>query len=454
MEEKLPLLMYLDPKSIIIPPDRQRKDFGDERELQASIHRRGLLHPIVIAPPRRLVAGERRLRAWLAIKGNEPIPCRPLADLSEDELYAIELEENIKRKDLTWQEVAHACAGYTAKYPTKSLAACAADLGMSDDQFVRYVNVGRALKKAHPRVLECTTLAAADNILKRELARVMDNEFAEIDQIGDDTPEVQEADKSIQQRFAEAVAQPTKPGEARAISSSAPSILQADFHEFAKTYSGPKFNFIHCDFPYGIGFNEGAMLAGSQRGQYDDSADTYWALVNTLIRSAPRLMADQCHIMFWFAMEHYTVTKATFEAAGFTVDPYPLYWHKSDGKGIIPDPKRGPRRIVETALILRRGDRFIVKAVGNCISAPTQKHETEHISLKPEPVLMHFFQLFVDESSFVLDPTCGSGSSIAAALRCGAKVAIGIEKDESYVELANSTVRRARAIVSTQVKEG
>jgi hypothetical protein len=29
-------------------------------------------------------------------------------------------------------------------------------------------------------------------------------------------------------------------------------IITADFTEWAPTYTGPKFNFIHCDFPYGI----------------------------------------------------------------------------------------------------------------------------------------------------------------------------------------------------------
>lgn len=47
-----------------------------------------------------LVAGERRLRACTSL-GWVEIPTRPYTELSEDERREIELEENVRRKDLT-----------------------------------------------------------------------------------------------------------------------------------------------------------------------------------------------------------------------------------------------------------------------------------------------------------------------------------------------------------------
>ena len=73
---------------------------GDITELAASIFRFGLLHPIVVDVDGNLVAGARRLKACQSIGWTE-IEALSLGELTSDELRLIELEENLKRKDLT-----------------------------------------------------------------------------------------------------------------------------------------------------------------------------------------------------------------------------------------------------------------------------------------------------------------------------------------------------------------
>jgi ParB family chromosome partitioning protein len=80
--------------------ERRREDLGDIKALADSINSWGLLHPIVIDDKNRLVAGERRLRACQQL-GWKEIEVKQLANLTTDELREIELEENLKRKDLT-----------------------------------------------------------------------------------------------------------------------------------------------------------------------------------------------------------------------------------------------------------------------------------------------------------------------------------------------------------------
>ena len=85
--------------------DRWRKDYGDIEELAISIKEKGLINPITVSTKEGggyiLAAGGRRMTA-LDLLECEDIPCRiydhPLNDL---ELLSIELEENIRRKDLT-----------------------------------------------------------------------------------------------------------------------------------------------------------------------------------------------------------------------------------------------------------------------------------------------------------------------------------------------------------------
>jgi hypothetical protein len=70
------------------------------------------------------------------------------------------------------------------------------------------------------------------------------------------------------------------------------------------------------------------------------------------------------------------------------------------------------------------------------------------MSTKPEWVLQNFFRMFVDSSTLMLDPTCGSGSSLRAAEAegLGAKYVLGLEIDKDFCEQANRAVRNARAV--------
>jgi hypothetical protein len=85
--------------------NRRREDFGDIQGLADSIARFGLLHPITLDGDNNLVAGERRLRACRDVLGWMEIDARLYSELTADERREIELEENIRRKDLTPHEV-------------------------------------------------------------------------------------------------------------------------------------------------------------------------------------------------------------------------------------------------------------------------------------------------------------------------------------------------------------
>ena len=87
----------------IIVGERRREDMGDITGLAESIQRHGLLHPVVIDDESRLVAGERRLRSCQSL-GWADIEVTPIGLLTDHELREIELEENLRRKDLSSYE--------------------------------------------------------------------------------------------------------------------------------------------------------------------------------------------------------------------------------------------------------------------------------------------------------------------------------------------------------------
>jgi len=222
-----------------------------------------------------------------------------------------------------------------------------------------------------------------------------------------------------------------------------------DFLEWISGIIVPRFNLIHCDFPYGIeadNFNQGAAAA---HGGYLDTKEHWMRLMNALSVLTAKYTAPSCHLMFWFAMRKgnerlYESTARALERMGWDINPMPLVWMKSDNVGILPDPERGPRQIYETAFLGARGDRRIVRAKANAYSCPTDSRF--HMSTKPEPMLRHFFEMLVDENTVLLDPTCGTGSALRAADSLGAKYILGLESDPSFADDARNELERARRL--------
>jgi ParB-like nuclease domain/MT-A70 len=80
---------------------RYRKDLGDIQSLAASIKELGLLHPIVVRPDDRLIAGERRLEACKLL-GWKTVP---VTVIDIDKIVRGEFAENAYRKDFLPSEI-------------------------------------------------------------------------------------------------------------------------------------------------------------------------------------------------------------------------------------------------------------------------------------------------------------------------------------------------------------
>lgn len=105
MKKTTPLSVPLS--SIKVLTGRGRKMFSRIGEMAESLREHGFIHPIAVTRNSdgsyELVAGERRYRAAL-IAGFKDIPVTVLEDLSPFERKACELEENIQRSEITWDE--------------------------------------------------------------------------------------------------------------------------------------------------------------------------------------------------------------------------------------------------------------------------------------------------------------------------------------------------------------
>lgn len=87
--------------SEIIIKDRIRQEMGDLLSLEKSIHKLGLLHPIVVSENNELIAGKRRLEACKNLDWKEvPVNVINIPNQTQGEL-----DENRERKDFTVTEI-------------------------------------------------------------------------------------------------------------------------------------------------------------------------------------------------------------------------------------------------------------------------------------------------------------------------------------------------------------
>lgn len=416
---------------------RQRKVLGDIGSLADSIKRLGLINPITLDKDSNLIAGERRLEACKSL-GHDKISVRFYEDLDSTQRQIIEYEENAKREALTWQDqaisLAHIHTLYKSIDSSWTLEKTSDAIGVSIRSLQENKLVAEHIVAGVEKIIQSPGLKAAVNIIERETTRAIDNEMNNLLEVED----AREHHTEILAAAPTAISAPPRP-----------DIINGDFISWVNGYKGRRFNLIHCDFPYGIDHQDSEQ-GGTASGRfvsYEDSEETYWNLCRVLCDNIGVIATASAHVMFWFSMKFYQETISFIEKNSDLIlaAPQPLIWLKSDGKGIASDINRRPRNVYETALMFSRGDRKILTPVDNAYACPTSKNRA-HASEKPEPMLRHFFRMFVDENAEVLDPTCGAGSSIRAAESLGAKRVLGIELIKEFANEAQASLSRSRAL--------
>lgn len=465
----------LDPKQITINREtRQRQEnIADIEDLKQSIGSIGIINPIVVRQVGSeviLVAGERRLKASLELELAQ-VPIRFFDDLTNEEAEIVELEENVKRKELSWLDQVRAVGRIHSLYrKAKSgwkIEQTADSISLHHSHVRKILHVYEALDTG--RITKAESIEQAYNTLHRFSERKAEAIVGDLIVkgaaiFGTDNTNIVAADITTTFTTVSAISvavtdtdilkKPTETAivevKSSTIIKSPDPIICANFIEWAKTYSGPKFTLIHCDFPYGNyrgGDSQGALGALETEDFYDNTESVYWTLLDALIENLDNIMSYSAHLLFWFNMNFYTATVAKLRKTGLMVHDHPIIWHKTGGPGglgVVPGTAvTYPRRTYDTALLAMRGNRPLAKPGMNSYAAPTVGNKI-HPSQKPEPMLRFFLQMLVDETTTMLDPTCGSGAALRAAEDLGARSVLGLELDPNYATSANTRTLQAR----------
>ena len=419
---------------IQIAPNRQRKvfDLKSLSDLGESIKRFGLFHPPVLREENGqliLVAGERRIRAiadlqdlgdTFSFNGQQvppgEVPYVTLGELDELDREEAELEENIRRSDLTWQERAAATARLSALRSKRaisrgetpptvaeiSLEIRGSSAGVNQEATRREIIVAKHL--ADPEVAAAKSTDEAFKLLRRK----------------------EEASKRVQ-RAAEVGR--TYSAETAHTAVNEDSLLWM-MHAPSET-----FDVIITDPPYGIGADTFGDSGGAAAGAhfYEDSYENWKALISTLSTSGYRVARPQAHLYCFCDITRFEELKEILTAAGWKCFRTPLIWHKPNGNR-VPWVESGPQRRYEIILYAKKGDKPVTRIYGDVLEYRADEN-LGHPAQKPVALYVDLLRRSCTAGDQVLDPFAGSGPIFPAAQELKLR-ATGVEKDPAAYGIA------------------
>jgi len=424
---------YIKLSAITVAPDRQRREFKEDelRTLAESIRTKGLFHPIilrVVGDAYVLVAGERRLRAvtdlWdlgqaFMYDGSAvpsySIPYSNISDLSDLEIEEAELEENIQRTQLTWQEraAAHAKLHTLRSKQAEALGAPAhtvadtalevrgSSAGVNQENTRREIIIANHLD--NPAVRAAKTAEEAFKILRKEEAQIKSRELG----------------ASVGKTF----------------TASMHRALNENSLIWMRNAPAEQFDCILTDPPYGMGadtFGDSGGVAAGAHGYVDDEAN-FMNIVKILAPESFRLAKAQAHLYCFCDIDWFTHLRDEFRAAGWQVFRTPWIWHKKSGMR-APWPDSGPQRKYETLLYAVKGKRPVLRMGGDVLDFSPDAN-LGHAAQKPVALFQDLLTRTCLPGNTVFDPFMGSGPIFPAAH--GLKlIATGIEMDMASYGIA------------------
>lgn len=469
--------------------NRQREDLGDIQSLADSIAKYGLIQPIIVDQNKRLIAGGRRLTACVLL-GFKQVDVVFRETISEDELYELELEENIRRKDFDWRErVLNIATIHSVKKRRATLEAqkwgqkeTAEALGLDSACSVNYsLKIAERLRRGKDdAVWQCTSMMEAWRLMMREeedrinaelAKRQTENQFTFdnvievptiiLDEVIPETtpPEV----SSLKNKPYISL----QPEEARALYLANPLNDPAKFDEYYKTkidylrqkeetitisnmlYKGDSIKFmlendgvfdhVITDIPYGIDMD---ML--NQQNPHTSMKDIDTVLEEHDVDYNLKLIADffpaaygalkengfcitWCDQMLWQYMYDLAIK------AGFKVQRWPITWIKTH-TCMNQSAQYNFTKSTEIAIVCRKGKATLISPQSKCVVEAGRDELCDalgHPFAKPRKIWEYLASAVSFEGQLILEPFAGRGSGVISMLGMKRNV-VGVELNEAH----------------------
>lgn len=434
--------------------DRVRREGGDIEGLAASMMQFKQLQPIIVTRELDLIAGGRRVAAAIHNKWEE-IDAVYYDTLDELTRREVELEENLRRKELTWVEEVKAVRKI---YELKQSHYGVKDTGRPGPMKTE----GYGLEDASQDLDRALSTISQDLMLAKALDEYPDlanekSKTAALRRYTRDRENAARAAKARLYRDKEPVAEPVtddrqgdtvelKPGDpgtlrqpVRHVGWKGKGILyNGDSRDVLRNLKDATVDCVLTDPPYALGmFKEGAATSGQRLADaagdmYDDDPERVMNMLDEVFMHVARVLKPTGHAYVFFHMTRYDPMFLMLEKHFGHCDPVPIIWIKNTPG--IGDPNTRWVYAYEPCFWVNRGNKLVKPQAFNYLRYDTVQKKI-HPTEKPTPLLRHIISASCVPGEIVLDPFVGSGSTLAAAYQTGCRF-IGIEGKEKFYRAA------------------
>lgn len=439
------------PLSSILVEDRQRLDLGDIDSLADSLKEYGLIQPIVITKDNRLIAGGRRLAAATKL-GWTDIPIVYKETLDEAHLTMLELEENIRRKDMTWMErcitiaKVHRLHRSTARQEGEEWGQreTGSLLGVSLGAVNNAIDMASRLRR-EPKDQElwsCATMKEAMELLwKREEAdavKVLAERQRALANVNTEEATNNEFVKAVEEvaQKPELLAEERKRYKANPLNTMpfeeywekkmqmvedvrntiylSNRLIHSDCLNFMRN-NVEAFDHIITDPPYGIDMDN---LGQQNMGMVDidlverehDVVENK-KLLNGFIAAAYRSLKENGFLVMWCDYDLWSELQNAATLVGFKVQRWPLTWCKSypcqNGAAQYNFTKS-----TEIAMVCRKGKAMLTRQQPTCHIIAGRANDFDHPFAKPAEVWNFILNAISIKGQHIYEPFAGVGSGV------------------------------------------
>lgn len=396
----------INPDKIIVKEglERYRKDLTNLEDLACSILKHGQLVPIIITKKLELIDGGRRLAACSL----KHIDVYYIFKEVEDDLIhrELEFETNRRRADFTPAEQAfaiediHKRRQITRGVPTRGSP-----------------NSGWTVKDT-AKLLGYTQGAISQNLIIAETVK----SFPELAQCKT-AVEIKQAVKGLQKKLQREKAIKSIEADGHSLDISHLFHL-GDSLKWMESLESNSIDILISDPPYGINIDSILCTGGNTTGgnsfqgfKFSDTPDisTYRILAEQANRFCKR---DTAFAIVFISTDFFPELRNQFLKNNWEVSARPLIWVKPGGSSNAP--KCWLISSYEIAMFARRKNAYLIKeGVRDIISGinPVKSVSKVHPTEKPVDLFSYLLQIVSLPGMTMVDPFCGSGSSLIAGMR-------------------------------------
>lgn len=412
--------------------DRMRTSYEEKpfADLISSIETYGLIQPILLDADYNLIAGGRRLAAHIKM-GRETVKAyirETLPDSIRDEM---EIEENVRREPMTWQDRARGIARIHRRKKVEagsddwSVKATGELLGMDASWVGKLLSVVDLMEKGNQKVLLAESLSDAVAILLEEkekkaqkLLRAKEDAVrkAKAAQLASVTP----PPESVGGEPAD-TEKGKRPKRARLTIALSSYFLHGDSFTPQKglvlNMGALTIDHVITDIPYGIDMKQ-VQIKNIDLVEKEHDVEYNVRLFRPFLRESFRVLREGGFCAFFYDVKHHEKLISIAEEVGFRPQAWPLIWCKT-GPCKNMSAETNFTKTTEYVMVLRKGSAKLAKKQSRnyleCGPGDTARYDNPFS--KPFEVWKWLIEALTHEGQTILDPFAGEMSCPLALIK-------------------------------------